>query len=378
VKRFIPQAAPQLRIARYHEAVAAAIGKVLASDAYILGGAVAGFEAAFAAYLGIGHCVGVNSGTDALMLACRALDLPPGGEVLTVAMTSPATATAIVLAGCTPRFVDVSPETRCIDPDHVAAAIGPRTVAIVPVHLHGHPADMVRLMAIADAHGLALIEDCAQAHGARIGERMIGTFGHVAAFSFYPTKNLGGAGDAGAVVTADGRLAERLRALRTYGWQGSARSSEVIGYNSRLQELQAAILGVLLPHLESGNFERGAIARRYRAALRAAEAAGTVRLPPGTEGHVYHQFAIEAGDRDGMRERLLGRGVGTGLHYAVPLHRQPAFAPFVPAGTHLPVSDAFAARLLSLPIQPEVVGDAVEDIAAEIVAALPQQPAALG
>lgn len=373
--RFVPQAAPHRRIARFRDEVDAAVRRALDSDTYILGDAVAAFEAAFAAYVGAGHCIGVNSGTDALTLACRALDLPPGGEVLTVAMTAPATATAIVLAGCTPRFVDVSSATRNIDLDHAAAAIGPRTVAIMPVHLHGHAADMAGLMALADAHGLVVIEDCAQAHGLRIGDRMAGTFGHAAAFSFYPTKNLGGAGDAGAVVTHDPRVAERVRALRAYGWHGSSRSSETIGWNSRLQEVQAAILGVLLPHLDTGNAERAAIARRYRAALEPAERDGSIRLPPGTDGAVHHQFAIETDDRDGVQRRLLSAGVGTGVHYAVPLHRQPAFAPYAPDDLRLPVTEALAARLLSLPIQPEAVGNDAEFIASAVLAALPQQRA---
>ena len=187
--QFIPQAAPRLRIGRFRDSIDAALRRTLDADSYIVGREVERFEASFADYLGVRYCVGVNSGTDALHLACRALDLPAGGEILTVAMSASATATAIVLAGCAPRFVDVAEETWCIDIDHIAAAAGPRTVAIMPVHLHGNPVDMPGLMAVADRLGLAVIEDCAQAHGARIDGRPVGTFGHAAAFSFYPTKN---------------------------------------------------------------------------------------------------------------------------------------------------------------------------------------------
>lgn len=365
--RSFPQAAPQLRIARFRSAVDDAIRGVLDSDAYILGRAVAAFETSFAAYLGVRHCVGVNSGTDALALACRALGLPPGGEVITVSMTSPATATAIVLAGCTPRFVDVAAETRCLDVERVAAAIGPRTVAIMPVHLHGHPADMPALLALAEARGLAVIEDCAQAHGAMIGDRKVGVFGHAAAFSFYPTKTLGCAGDGGAVVTNDAEVAERVRALRTYGWRGSERSSITIGVNSRLPEIQAAILAVLLPHLDSGISERARIAAHYREALDPLAAAGLLRLPPETGGAVYHQFAIEVSDRDAVRDRLARMGVGTGVHYAVPVHRQPAFAPYLQPGASLPVTDGLAGRLVSLPIQGEVVGEAAAELAERVI-----------
>jgi len=368
--RSFPQAAPQLRIARFRPTVDDAVRRVLDSDSYILGSAVAAFETMFAAYLGAEYCVGVNSGTDALALACRALGLPPGGEVLTVSMTSPATATAIVLAGCTPRFVDVSAVTRCLRLDRVAAAIGPRTVAIMPVHLHGYPVDMPALMALAEARGLAVVEDCAQAHGAMIGDRKVGVFGHAAAFSFYPTKNLGGAGDGGVVVTGDAQVAERVRALRTYGWQGSERSSMTLGVNSRLQEIQAAILSALLPHLDAGNAERARVAAHYRKALGPLAAAGLIRLPPEAEGAVYHQFAIEVSDRDAVRDRLARMGVGTGVHYALPVHRQPAFAPYLPPEASLAVTEALAGRLVSLPIQPEVVGDDAGEIAERVIGAL--------
>ena len=367
---FIPQAAPRLRIGRFGAAVAAAVRQVLESDHYGVGPAVARFERDFASYLGVDHCIGVGSGTDALAIAFRALSLPRGGEILTVAMTASATGSAILLGGHVPRFVDVDPRSRLINIDRIAASAGPKTVAIVPVHLHGYPVDMPRLMTVADALGLPVIEDCAQAHGARIGGRAVGTFGQAAAFSFYPTKNLGCAGDGGAVTTNDGDVARRARALREHGWGEVRGRSEIAGLNSRLSEIQAAILCVLLPQLDDGNAERRRIAERYRRGLSAATVAGRIGLPPEDDGSVYHQFAIEVDDRDRVREALFAAGVGTAVHYADPLDRQPAFAGC--ATGPLAGGDALAARLLSLPIQPEVAGPAVDEIIERVVRAVSQ------
>ncbi len=234
----IPQAAPPLRIARFREEIDAAVARVLSGPSYILGEAVSAFEAAFAETAGGGHCVGVASGTDALALALRALGIGPGDEVLLPALTFAGTAQAILHCGASPVFVEVDQATRCIDPAAAEGAIGPRTAALVPVHLFGHPAAMPALMALADRHRLAVVEDCAQSHGAALGDRALGSFGHAAAYSFYPTKNLGGIGDGGAVVTADPALAERLRRLRHYGFAGGERVSGGIGFNSRLDEIQ--------------------------------------------------------------------------------------------------------------------------------------------
>lgn len=357
----IPQADPSRRIARHREAVLRAMKAVMDGGDYILGSHVERFEQAFASFTGAAHCVGVNSGTDAIELALRAVEIGPGAEVIIPALTAAGTAAAVVRAGATPRFVDVDDASRCLDPAAVEAAIGPRTAAIVVVHLHGHPADMLRLLMVARPRGIIVIEDCAQAHGTTIAGRSAGTFGTAGAFSFYPTKNLGGIGDGGAVITSDLAVADRVRALRNYGWRDGERISRVAGGNSRLDELQAAILLALLPSLESSNTERRQIASRYRGAL--AELG--VGLPAEHPGAVYHQFAITTGNRDTIRRLLLERhGIGTGVHYDRPLHRQPAFAGC--AACPLPATERLATEMISLPIQPEVAADAVDTIAAAI------------
>jgi dTDP-4-amino-4,6-dideoxygalactose transaminase len=358
----IPQAAPHLRLARFHPVLAARIECVLQRGNYILGEEVESFESSFAGYLGIAHCVGVNSGTDAIALALRALGVGAGDEVITVSMTAAGTAIAILSAGAKPRFIDVSGATRCMELDRIEEAITARTSAILPVHLHGMPVDMPRLMTIARQHGFKVVEDCAQAHGATVAGRSVGTFGDAGAFSFYPTKNLGCVGDGGAVVTGGAAVASRLRALRNYGCNDSGCVNP--GFNSRLDELQAAVLNALLPHLDDGNAERVALAQRYRELLRELP---EVELPPEHPGYVYHQFAIAIDNRDAVRNFLKERtGIGTGIHFSPPLHQQPAFATF--CSSPLPVAEALSARLLSLPIQPEVAGENV----AKIVEALQQ------
>jgi dTDP-4-amino-4,6-dideoxygalactose transaminase len=353
----IPLCAPQLRFKRFSIAVREAIQRVLDATQFILGPEVESFEADFATYLGVRHCIGVNSGTDALILALRSLGIGPGDEVITVSMSFTATAMAVLHTGAQPRFVDVDPVTRCMNLAQVEAVVTPRTVAILPVHLHGHPMDMPRLMALAEHHRLAVVEDCAQAHGARIDGRAVGSWGHLGAFSFYPTKNLGCPGDGGAVVTQDPALAARVRALRTYGWFDEQRVSAELAHNSRLDELQAAILSALLPHLEEGNRERAALAARYRTLLEGSD----VALPPDHPGAIYHQFVICARQRDALRSYLKERaGIETGIHYPVPIHHQPLFAVY--ATTPLPVTDDLARSMVSLPIQPEVVGNQVPDI----------------
>jgi dTDP-3-amino-3,4,6-trideoxy-alpha-D-glucose transaminase len=357
----IPLCSPQLRFKRFAPVIAQAIQRVFDGGHLVLGPEVERFEHAFAAYVGAEHCVGVNSGTDALILALRALGIGPGDEVITVSMTFTATAMAVLHAGARPRFVDVDRDTRCIDLEQVEAAIGPRTAAILPVHLHGFPIDMPRLMAIARQHRIAVVEDCAQAHGARIAGRAVGSFGDLATFSFYPTKNLGCAGDGGAIVTADRALASRTRALRAYGWFDERRVSDELGHNSRLDELQAAVLNALLPHLDEGNRERFRLAAQYRRAL----ADEDIALPAEHPGAVHHQFAISVPQRNTLREHLFeDAGIETGIHYPVPLHRQPLFAAY--ADEPLPVTDELARTMLSLPIQPEVATDRIETIARSV------------
>jgi len=353
----IPLCSPQLRFKRFSTVINEAIQRVLDGTQFVLGREVERFEADFAAYLAVRHCVAVNSGTDALILALRSLGIGPGDEVITVSMSFTATAMAVLHTGAQPRFVDVDPVTRCMDLAQVEAAVTARTVAILPVHLHGYPIDMSRLMALAEHHHLAVVEDCAQAHGARIAGRAAGSWGHLGAFSFYPTKNLGCVGDGGAVVTQDPALAARLRALRTYGWFDERRISAELAHNSRLDEVQAAVLNALLPHLDESNRERAAIAVRYRTLLKGVD----VGLPADHPGAVYYQFPICVTRRDALRSYLKERaGIETGIHYPIPLHHQPLFAGY--AASPLPVTDHLALSMVSLPIQPEVVGDQIADI----------------
>ncbi len=336
---------------------------MLGGHGYILGEAVAAFETAFATYSGGAHCVGVASGTDALALALRALGIGPGDEVILPALTFAGSAQAVLHCGAQPRFVDIDPRTRCIDTSATAEAVNRRTAAIMPVHLFGHPADMPAVMALAARHQLAVVEDCAQSHGATLDGRPLGTFGHAAAYSFYPTKNLGCVGDGGAVVTNDALLADRIRSLRNYGFAPGERISRTLGFNSRLDEIQAAILLALLPHLDAANAERRAVAARFRSALAIAPCLG---LPPDGEGCVYHQFALTHPDRDGLMRHLTQTGIGSAVHYAPGLHRHPAFGEG--ADGPLPVTDALSQTLLSLPIQPEAVGAEADRIAAAVVA----------
>ncbi|MCL2458461.1 MAG: DegT/DnrJ/EryC1/StrS family aminotransferase [Desulfobulbus sp.] len=344
----IPQADPARRFARFLPAIHEAIASCLGSGRYILGPAVERFENDFAEYLGASHCVGVASGTDALLLALQAVGIGPGDEVITVALTAAGTAQAILLCGAQPCFVDVDPLTRCMDPKAAVAAITTRTAAILPVHLYGQPADMSALVEIAKRYGLALIEDCAQAHGAHIAGRKLGTFGQAAAFSLYPTKNLGAPGDAGAVICSDPATATRLRALRSYGWEDGSRISSLTAGNSRLDALHATVLSVLLPHLDEHNQERRHLARAYFSALQDLP----FGLPPDDEGAVYHQFALTCEKQEQLRLHLSARGISTAIHYTPPLHLQPAF--MGKEQDALPVTESLARTLLSLPIQPEV------------------------
>ncbi len=353
----IPQASPSKRIARFRQEIDGAISAVLSGSSFILGRAVDDFESAFAASNGLACGVGVASGTEALALALRALGIGSGDEVIVPALTFAGSAQAILQCGARPCLVDVDPVTRCIDPAAAAAAVNARTAAIMPVHLFGHPADMPALMELADRHALAVIEDCAQSHGAELDGRPLGSFGHAAAFSFYPTKNLGCVGDGGAVLTRDNGLAEKIRALRQYGFSGPERVCNSLGFNSRLDEIQAAILLVLLPHLEAGNRERREIAASYRDGL---SLAGLV-FPPDAPGSVYHQFAVEHPERDRLMHHLARSGIGTAVHYAPGLHQHAAFNGY--AAGPLPVTERLADTLLSLPIQPEIAAAAPKAVA---------------
>jgi dTDP-3-amino-3,4,6-trideoxy-alpha-D-glucose transaminase len=287
-------------------AVQAAIARVIASAWFILGPEVEAFEREFASACGAGIAVGVGTGTDAISLALRALDIGPGDEVIVPAMTAAFTGLAVMACGATPRIVDVEPETLTLDPAACLAAVTPRTAAIVPVHLYGQPADMPSIRAVAGRHGLAIVEDCCQAHLATQNGAPVGTGSHAAAFSFYPTKNLGALGDGGAVVTGDGALADRIRRLRNGGQRGRYDHDEP-GVNSRLDELQAAILRARLPWLATWTDRRRTLAAQYRRQL----PDGVAPIPERDPGLVYHLFPVRTAERDALRAHLTAAGFGT-------------------------------------------------------------------
>lgn len=343
---------PQAGYRALRTEIDAAIREVLEGPAYILGEPVARFEQAFAAYCGARFGVGVNNGTDALHLALRALGIGAGDEVIAPSHTAVATVAAIDMAGATPVLADVDPRSRTIDPHAIADRLTARTKAIIAVHLYGHAADIGALQALCMERGLLLIEDCAQAHAAEWQGRRVGSFGHAAAFSFYPTKNLGAIGDAGMVLTSDEAVADRLRLLRQYGWR-TPQHSELRGWNSRLDPLQAAILNVKLKHLDAHTARRRAIAQRYAGQL----ADLPIQLPTVAEGvaHAYHLFVIEATEqrvRDALRAHLAAQGIVAGIHYPLPVHQQPAYADI--AHGPMGVSERLARTALSLPLYPEM------------------------
>jgi len=350
----------------------AAALRVLESGRYVLGPEVAAFESEFAAYCGTRHAVGLNSGTSALHLALLACGVGPGDEVITVPFTFVATVAAIEYTGARPVLVDVDPGTLNMDSSRVAAAITERTKAIVPVHLHGRLADVELSTGIAREHGLVVVEDAAQAHGAEHRGRKAGSFGAAGCFSFYPGKNLGAAGEGGAVVTDDDGLAARVRLLRD--WGAEHKYHHVLrGYNYRLEELQAAILRVKLAEMERWTEARRTLARRYRDLL-----AGTdVRLPAHAAGrtHVYHVFSIRHPERDSLAAALARQGVGTGIHYPLPVHLQPGYAGLGYGAGDFPIAEQAAAEVLSLPLYPELRVDQLETVAQAVERACEAAPA---
>jgi dTDP-4-amino-4,6-dideoxygalactose transaminase len=358
---------PGLDLAATHRALAdeiePAVLAVLRSGHYILGPVVEAFEDAFAAHVGARHCIGVANGLDALRLSLEALGIGPGDEVIVPSHTYIATWFAVSAVGARPVPVEVDELTFVLDPALVEAAIGPRTRAILAVHLYGHPAPMTQLLEIAARHGLRVVEDAAQAQGARLDGRAVGTLGDAAGWSFYPVKNLGAAGDAGAITTDDDDLAHRLRLARN---QGSVRRSihEIVGANSRLDPIQAAILSVKLRHLETWNARRREIAARYVAGL----ASTTITLPrvsPGSD-HVWHQFVVRHDDRDALRAALTRAGIETLIHYETPPHLQAAYSGLGLAAGSLPVAERLATTILSLPMDP-LLTDAAIDAVVETV-----------
>lgn len=328
------------------EELGAAVQRVLDRGWFVLGPEVEAFEAMFARFHGVQHAVGVANGTDAIELALRASGIGAGDEVITVSHTAVATICAIERAGARPILVDIDPETFTIDPEAAAAAVGPNTRALLVVHLYGHPAEMAPLVDLARRHRLLLVEDCAQAHGARADGKLVGTLGDIAAFSFYPTKNLGACGDGGAVLTNNGHLAERLRRLRSYG-QTSRYEHLERGINSRLDEIQAAILQVKLTRLEECNRQRRQISAWYTEMLPDRLVVPVER--PWAQ-HVFHLYVVRCPERDLLRARLEERGIGTLVHYPVPVHLQKAYADLGYARGSLPQTEKAAAEVLSLPL----------------------------
>ena len=348
------QRIPRADVRAQHQSLRAEIGeaitRVLDSGRYILGPEVEAFEAEFAAYCGARHCIATASGTDALELAGRACGLGAGDEVVSVALTMAATAFAMRRTGATVRFVDVDPVSCTMDPQRAREAVGPRTRALVPVHLYGRCAAMEDLATLAEEARAWLIEDAAQAHGARLGGRRAGALGHVGCFSFYPTKNLGGYGDGGAVVTDDDDLAERVRMLRDHG-RGADGLHVTVAGNSRLDELQAAVLRVKLRHLDAWNDARRRLADLYAARLDGLPL--TLPEAHAGEAHVHHLYVVRTPRRDGLRAHLAGAGIETAIHYPTPVHLQPAYDDGVsPPG--LPATEACSREVLSLPMYPEL------------------------
>jgi dTDP-4-amino-4,6-dideoxygalactose transaminase len=352
---------PQHR--RVAEAIAADVSRLIASGQLILGEELAAFEREFAAYCGADHCVGVGSGTDAIRLALEALGVGPGDEVVTVAHTFVATVEAIAGTGARPVLIDVDPDTRCMDPSLLAQVLTPTTRAVVPVHLYGRPAPMPAIVELCSEAGVAVVEDSAQAHGATLDGARTGSLGTAGAFSFYPSKNLGALGDAGAVVTADGELAAQVRSLRHHGSvPGDANRHLRPGTTSRLDEIQAAALRHKLRLLDDFNQQRRDVAERYRERLEGLP----LGLPaPDATGarQVFHLFVVELDERDRVRAELHDRGIGAGVHYPTPVHLQPAWAQLGRGPGDLPVSERLAARSLSLPIFPGMTPAQVDRVA---------------
>jgi dTDP-4-amino-4,6-dideoxygalactose transaminase len=336
---------------------------VLRSGRFILGPNVEAFEREAATFLGVRFAIGVGSGTDALVLGLRALGIGPGDEVIVPSFTFFATAEAVSLVGATPVFAEIDPVSFCLDPAAAREALGPRTRAIVPVHLFGHPADMSALRAIADERGIALLEDAAQAFGADLAGTRIGGLGDAAAFSFFPSKNLGAFGEAGLVATNDERIADSVRSLRAHGSRQRYVNTE-IGYNARLDEIQAALLRVKLPHVARWNDERRRVAAEYTASLGGIAGVTPPRVAGGST-HVFHQYTlrISGGRRDALARALDSAGIATQVYYPIPIHQLPVYAD---RKVSLPITEAAASEVLSLPIYPELSSADAREIARRV------------
>jgi dTDP-4-amino-4,6-dideoxygalactose transaminase len=341
---------PKAQCLAHKGEIDAAMKRVLESGWYILGEEVKAFENEFASYIGVSYGVGVGSGTDAIHLALACCGIGQGAEVITVSHTAVATVAAIELAGATPMLVDIEPDFFTLDPNKLEAAITPRTKAVVPVHLYGQPADLDPILEIARKHHLRVIEDCAQAHGAMYKDKRVGSFGDMACFSFYPTKNLGALGDGGMVVTNDMELAKKASLLREYGW-AQRHVSHFAGWNTRLDEIQAAILRVKLKYLDEDNAKRVRLAEIYNRELNTSDQI----LPKERENssHVYHLYVIRSAKRDEILKFLKENGIGALIHYPVPVHLQPAYKS-LHGRDKLPETEQISKEIISLPMYPEL------------------------
>ncbi len=360
----IPVANPGAGYRALKAEIDAAAIRALESGWYVMGTEVAAFEREFAEWVGTAECVTVGSGTDALVLILRAMGIGPGHAVLTVSHTAVATVTAIDLVGARPVLVDVDPDRFTMSPDHLERSIsgwkGEPIMAIVPVHLYGHPAEMDEILAIGARHQIPVIEDCAQAHGATYNGRAVGTMGVAGAFSFYPTKNLGAMGDGGAVTTSDAGVAERCRLQKQYGWR-ERYISLTNGMNTRLDELQAAILRVKLKSVHKQNLRRREIAQTYAFAGRNTR----IRHPSTASGvqHAFHQYVVMSDDRPALQAHLEANGVGSAILYPMPVHLQPGYERRVAVGAGgLPATEALCKRILSVPVYPELTGEECERV----------------
>ena len=361
----VPMVDLKAQYARIRADVDTAMARVLETTAFIKGEDCSLFEKEFAAYCGAAQACGVANGTDALIVALRAYGVGPGDDVVTVANTFVATGEAILLNGARPIWVDVEPATFTMDPARLKRAITPRTKVIVPVHLYGHPADMEPILDIAGRHGLPVLEDAAQAHGAELGGRRAGSIGHAACFSFYPGKNLGAYGDAGAVTSNDAAFVAKVRQIANHGGGASKYDNLVVGTNSRLDTLQAAVLRVKLRHLDRWNAERAQRAGAYAEALAGVPGVVVPRERKGARS-AWHLFTIRATDRDGLQARLKAEGIATAVHYPKPLHLQPAMASAGGRPGDLPVSESLTREVLCLPLYPELSLDEVARVASEV------------
>jgi dTDP-4-amino-4,6-dideoxygalactose transaminase len=363
----VPMVDLRAQYLRIQESIDAGVARVVASTQFIGGEECRLFEQEFAAFCGARHAVGVANGTDALTLALRAYGVGPGDEVVTVANTFIATGEAILLNGARPVFVDVEEASFTMDAGALEAAITPRTKLILPVHLYGHPANMEAILAVAARHRLPVLEDAAQAHGAEVGGRRAGSLGHAACFSFYPGKNLGAYGDAGAVTTDDAEFAARVRQFANHGGGATKYDNVVVGTNSRLDALQAAVLRAKLPQLERWTSERRERALTYARLLEGTAGLVLPREQPWGRS-AWHLYTLRATNRDGLQAHLRARGIATAVHYPRPIHLQPAMAAAGGKAGDLPVSERLSREVIQIPLYPELPPESLERIAQEIQA----------